>query len=132
MRSYMKPEMKVERFALNEAVATEAGCQHYDASDPSATTVYCKIGSQSETVFGSSCSMTANSHAIVVDYNGGTQDYFVWFTYKGDTSGSKPSASATKFLAALVRAAGFTDDSGWHYAEVNASGTDAFDTNHIS
>ena len=131
MRAYTKPVMQVERFVINEAVA-ESGCQHYDAQDPTQVTVYCVIGSQSETVFTSSaCSGGSSSQHIIDNYTDGN-DYVVWYTYSGDGSSLKPSDSVTAKLAELVSYVGGKPGSGWHYATVNAKGTDAFDTNHIS
>jgi len=123
MKKYMKPMFFATEFDLNETIA---GCEKVVTGTSTTKvyekqTVYCEIGSQNETVFNSAsgCSTQASKYAVV-EYN--NKDYFVWFTYAGDTSGSAPSASDVAMLDKLVVLAGFSAGSGWHYAEV--TGTD--------
>lgn len=131
MKEYVKPEIFVTTFTVNESVAAN-GCQHVDATDPTQTTVYCIIGNQQENVFTGSCQTKANEHAVI-DHEGTEDDYFIWFTYAGDMgTGGAPDESVTAKLDALVEEADYTPGPGWHYAKVVADGTDAYDTLTIS
>lgn len=127
MKEYTKPDLMITEFGLNEAVAS-SGCEYVDITNPTETTVYCIIGGQTENVFTttSSCQISASKYKIL-DRDGDSNDYFIWYTYAGDTgSGGKPDANVTKQLDTLVTEAGFTTGSGWHYASITANSTGGY------
>lgn len=135
MKAYNKPEFYVEEFILNDVVAATT-CSHVPATGPnSQITVYCEIGGQSETVFTDTlnCKTNSTNYGTVEDYNGSTDDYFVWEAGM-DGSGSKPTDAQMSLLSALVSivtGGQVTSGKGWHYAGINM-GTQGYDTFQIS
>lgn len=120
---YVKPELNVTVFELNQAIA---GCDRVVTGTQTETvyeqqTVYCAIGNQHETVFNSAsgCSTSASQWGIATS---GGEQYFVWYTYAGDNGSGQPDSNKVAFLDSLVASLGFQTGSGWHYAEV--TGTD--------
>ena len=121
-KTYHVPQVAAERYVVSNTAF--AVCNTTQLDTTTEQKVYCVIGSQTENVFYTNCT-SSSSAEIIEDYNNGTTDYLIWFTYVGDM-GSSSTAPDTTLLDALCAYAGKTKNetygySGWHYAIIDTS-----------
>lgn len=109
MKEYVKPDVFVTEFALNEAVAV---CTDITETKYNNQTIYCVING-SETIFYNGCTNSATDGKLVT-YNGTL--YYLW--YNGSVGG-KPSTDGEALIKAIQKEAGVSG-SGWHAGPATA------------
>ena len=121
MKKYIKPDMLINKFAVNEAVAYCDPTQVYNE-----VTVNCVITSSHKIFYtstnGSKCDSDYNSMAIVT-YNGTA--YLVWsesFTVTAGSynAGSGETLTGMNLLNKLAKATGASSAQGYHAGPINA------------
>lgn len=109
MKEYVKPDVFVTEFALNEAVAV---CTDITETKYNNQTIYCVING-SETIFYNGCTNSATKGDLVT-YKGTL--YYLW--YNGEVSG-EPTNEQKQLIQGIQGAAGVSGP-GWHAGPATA------------
>lgn len=116
MKAYMKPDVFVTEFQVNEAIAA---CDRVVTGSTTVTTypaqtVTCEIGGQTERIFSagtSGCATAASQYALGYYEN---VYYICWYS-PTEVGGGRPSDEQKALMAAI---SGVRDPQGWHYCAV--------------
>ena len=109
MKEYVKPDVFVTEFALNEAVAA---CTDTTEKEFEEQKIICVINGE-EVIFYNGCTNSATDGKLVT-YNGTL--YYLW--YNGSVGG-KPSTDGEALIKAIQKEAGVSG-SGWHAGPATA------------